>query len=236
MLFRSLRGNDTNFYPTKTGAGGPNYKLKAEDFPFHRLANPQDRNSAVTFDTNNIASSQGSFGGAFQQLGSNGKEICGARPEEDGFKVGNVITRRVPPRNTPSTINAIFNYRNFWDGRANNSFNGINPFGPRDPDAKVLQKRADGSTAWVKINLRNASLASQAVGPALSDFEMSCANRTFKDLARKMLSTSLKPLGLQKVNENDSVLGGVNVADGGMGLNKKYSQLIEDAFDPQWWN
>lgn len=235
-LAPALRGNDTTFYPTKTGAGGPNYKLKAEDFPFHRLANPQDRNSAVTYDTNNIASSQGSFGGAFQQLGPNGKEICGARPEEDGFKVGNVMTRRVPPRNTPSTINAVFNYRNFWDGRANNSFNGVSPFGPRDPDAKVLQKQPDGSTTWVKIDLRNASLASQAVGPALSDFEMSCANRTFKDLARKMLAPTLKPLGLQKVNAADSVLGGTNVAAGGFGLNKKYSQLIEDAFDPQWWN
>ncbi len=231
-LAPELRGNDTNFYPTKTGAGGPNYKLKAEDFPFHRLANPLDRNSAVVFDTNNIASSQGAFGGAFQQLGPNGKEICGARPAEDGFNVKGIITRRVPPRNTPSTINAIFNYRNFWDGRANNSFNGVNPFGPRDPDAKVLQY-TNNTTTWVKIDLRNASLASQAVGPALSDFEMSCANRTFKDLARKMLAPTLKPLGLQKVNATDSVLG-TNVAAGGYGLNKTYPELIRAAFDPSW--
>jgi len=32
---------------------------------------------------------------------------------------------------------------------------------------------------------------------------MSCANRTFKDLGRKLLS--LKPLGLQKIHPQDSV-------------------------------
>src|SRR5438128_8251717 len=39
--------------------GGPNYQLKASDFPTHRLANPNDQNSAVLFDTNDIVSSQG---------------------------------------------------------------------------------------------------------------------------------------------------------------------------------
>src|SRR2546422_1712804 len=31
--------------------GGPNYQLKASDFPLHKLANPNDQNSAVLFDT-----------------------------------------------------------------------------------------------------------------------------------------------------------------------------------------
>jgi cytochrome c peroxidase len=232
-LAPDLRGGDTTFFATATGSGGPNATLKAQDFPFHRLSNPADRNSAIVFDTNNIASSQGSFGGAFMALAANGKEICGARPQEDGFNVKGVITRHVPPRNTPSAINAVFNYRNFWDGRANNGFNGVNPFGPRDPDAKVLQKQADGSMVWVKINLRNASLASQAVGPALSDFEMSCANRTFKDLGRKMLS--VKPLGTQKVAATDSVLGAIANTSGN-GLNTNYDALIEAAIDPKWWS
>src|SRR3989449_1249857 len=39
--------------------GGPNYQLKASDFPLHKLANPNDQNSAVLFDTNDIVSSQG---------------------------------------------------------------------------------------------------------------------------------------------------------------------------------
>ena len=51
--------------------------------------------------------------------------------------VGKVETRRVEPRNTPTVINAVFNFRNFWDGRANNVFNGVTPFGPHDEGAKV---------------------------------------------------------------------------------------------------
>ena len=233
QLSPGLKGGDTTFQPTFTGAGGPNYKLKKEDFPFHRLSNPLDRNSAMLFDSNDVVSSQGSFGGEFQHLNPNGKETCGARPAVDtSFNINGVMTRRVPPRNTPSTINAVFNYRNFWDGRANNSFNGVSPFGPRDTDAKVLELLPDGTTVPTTIALRNASLASQAVGPALSDFEMSCANRTFKDLGRKLLAT--RPLRLQKIDASDSVLG-VHMAVNQRGLKESYPELIKAAFEPRWW-
>src|SRR5712692_3782513 len=39
--------------------GGPNFQLKASDFPLHKLANPNDQTSDVLFDTNDIVSSQG---------------------------------------------------------------------------------------------------------------------------------------------------------------------------------
>ena len=39
-----------------------------------------------------------------------------------------INTRRVTGRNTPSTVNAVFNFRNFWDGRAQNICNGNDPF------------------------------------------------------------------------------------------------------------
>ena len=233
QLSPGLKGGDTTFQATFTGAGGPNYKLKKEDFPFHRLSNPLDRNSAMLFDSNDVVSSQGSFGGEFQHLNPNGKETCGARPTVDtSFNINGVMTRRVPPRNTPSTINAVFNYRNFWDGRANNSFNGVSPFGSRDTDAKVLELLPDGTTVPTTIALRNASLASQAVGPALSDFEMSCANRTFKELGRKLLTT--RPLRLQKIDATDSVLG-VHAAANQLGLKENYPELIKAAFEPRWW-
>ena len=45
--------------------------------------------------------------------------------------------RQVTARNTPPAINAVFNYANFWDGRANNIFNGSSPFGPLDPNAGI---------------------------------------------------------------------------------------------------
>lgn len=221
------------FKPTRAGAGGPNYTLVAGDFPFHQLSDPLDRNSAVVFDSNDIVSSQGAFGGAFKGLGANGSENCGARTVAGTFDVKGILTRRVPGRNAPTTINAVFNYRNFWDGRANNLFNGVNPFGPRDVDAKVLELKSDGSLQWTAIALPNASLASQAVGPALSEFEMSCAGRTFKDLGRKLLA--LKPLGLQDLHAEDSVLGAHRAA-GGRGLTETYPDLIRAAFDSRWWS
>src|SRR5262249_35009564 len=49
-----ILGGDTSFTRplASGGAGGPNTTLSASDFPFHRLSNPTDRNSTVTFDTN----------------------------------------------------------------------------------------------------------------------------------------------------------------------------------------
>ena len=89
-----------------------------------------------------------------------------------------VNVRRSTPRNAPSVINAVFNYRNFWDGRAQGTFNGVNPFGAGDPNAFILQ--ADGSVqgfSHVQLRLSNSALASQAVGPPGSDTEMSAAGR-----------------------------------------------------------
>ncbi len=57
------------------------------------------------------------------------------------FNVAGVNTRRVEPRNAPTMINAVFNFDNFWDGRAHNIFNGVNPFGPADLTAKILENK-----------------------------------------------------------------------------------------------
>jgi cytochrome c peroxidase len=233
QLSPGLNGGDQSFQPTATGGGGPNHKLTPGDFPFHRLADPLDRNSAVLFDSNDVVSSQGSHGKEFKAVLANGYEQCAERVGSDSFGVASKLTRRVPPRNTPSVLNAVFNYRNFWDGRANNVFNGVNPFGPRDPNAKVLELLADGATQWTAIALPNASLASQAVGPVLSDMEMSCANRTFKDVGRKLLK--LQPLRLQQVHPEDSVLG-IHANATGRGLKQSYGDLIRAAFEPRWWS
>jgi cytochrome c peroxidase len=226
------RGGDNIFNPTASGGGGPNYTLRPADFPFYKLKNPQDRNSAIVFESNDVVSSQGTFAGDFLGLQANGTEKCGNRPIDE-FSVHGALTRRVAPRNTPSVINAIFNFRNFWDGRANNVFNGNNPFGNRDPSAKVLLASPDGSAAWVSMSLPNASLASQAVGPALSDFEMSCGNKTFKQLGRKMLP--LRALSAQQVHATDSVLTSYRDQKG-VGLTVTYDQMIKQAFRPEWWS
>jgi len=216
---------------TATGGGGPNYTLVAADFPFHRLSNPLDRNSDVVFDSDDVVSSQGTFAGDLVSIDKNGSEKCVERPLDE-FSVDGLLTRKVAPRNSPTVINAVFNYRNFWDGRANNVFNGNNPFGDRDASARVLDMRGDGTVVPVRMSLPNASLASQATGPALSDFEMSCSGKNFKQLGRKMLPQ--RALSNQAVHPQDSVLGVLAHASG-KGLKSNYADMIKQAFHPRWW-
>jgi len=49
---------------------------------------------------------------------------------QDGDSSINV--RRSTPRNAPTVINAIFNFTNFWDGRANPHFNGRDSLGDQN--------------------------------------------------------------------------------------------------------
>ena len=147
------------------------------------------------------------------------------------FNIAGTNIRRVEPRNTPSVFNAVFSFFNFWDGRANNVFNGSNPFGAADPRSHLLANVA-GSLATEELRLRHSSLASQAVGPPLSDFEMSYQGRTFPKVGKKMLS--LKPLAQQAVDPDDSVLGAL--ADAGTGLTMSYADLIKAAFPAKYWD
>ncbi|WP_437826466.1 cytochrome-c peroxidase [Sorangium sp. So ce1153] len=210
--------------------GGPNFALQASDWPLFRLADPDDRESDVLFQTDDVVSSQGVFHARFNAVvRGDAKDDCTLLP--DIFQVQGLNVRRVEPRHTPTVINAAFNYRNFWDGRANNHFNGVNPFGRRDPDAAVHALR-DGVLVREEVDLDNSSLASQAVGPPLSPFEMSCEGRTFPDIGRKLLK--LRPLAGQGVDPTDSVLGALRHPSGN-GLAPSYRELIEGAFADAYW-
>ncbi|WP_304414192.1 cytochrome-c peroxidase [Photobacterium atrarenae] len=221
------------------GKPGPNYTLVKEDFPLYRLTDEADRNSDVEYETDDVISSQGVSLAQFVDLtGSNyrsdfedGKETC--ENIKDIFHVNGLNTRRVEPRNTPTMINAVYNYRNFWDGRANNIFNGVDPFGPHNADAHVLSyDMRSGKMTPEKTHLINSSLASQAVGPPGSDFEMTCRGKAFKTMARKLLR--LPPLGLQKVHPDDSSLGSLS-AYPAPGLRTDYRTLIRHAFHDKYW-
>ena len=241
------------FDPRGSGKkGAANTTLSQGDFPFHRLADTNDRNSAVQFDTNDIAGSQGVFSGIFSgmKLDSTTKqsEVC-ASSLSSTFSVGGINTRAVEPRNTPTVINAIFNFRNFWDGRANNIFNGRNPFGMRDPTAGsdpynsvLVADPISGALSPFKVAIADASLASQAVGPPGSNLEMSCNGRGFEQIGQKLLlrnaSTGVAvtvPLSGQTVDPTDSVLGPY-AGKPGKGLTISYEALIKKAFDPRFWN
>jgi cytochrome c peroxidase len=85
----------------------------------------------------------------------------------------------------------------------------------------------------------NSSLASQAVGPATSNFEMSFENRTFPDVGKKLLAA--RPLAKQKVHPDDSVLGPLSNAGqrnaNQPGLNAAtYADMVRAAFQDSWWN
>lgn len=162
--------------------GGPNYTLKPGDYPFHKLADPGNRSSVVS-DRNDITGSQGVFKADFNDIVINSDKDNVTPKTDEIFNVNNINVRQVTDRNTPSAINAVFNFRNFWDGRAQNIFNGVNPFGLRDPNAFVLKANGLNRLRQVKIQLKNSSLASQAVGPPTSSVEQSGGGRQLRPLS-----------------------------------------------------
>lgn len=162
--------------------------------------------------------------------------------------------RGVTGRNTPSIIGAIFNRQSFWDGRANDVFNGQNPFGltanagvksslgpvrsdranPDDASATLVFNASPASAA---AGMGDGSAASQSVGPPLSGVEMSCAGRKWNgvnSLGTKMLAR--QPLQWQVVAADDSVLGmlsnwpDMGLQCDGAGTPCAYSDLIAAAF------
>ncbi len=145
-----------------------------------------------------------------------------------------INTRRVTGRNTPSVVDAAFNYRNFWDGRAQNECNGSNPFGARDGQSHLMVTDETGTELGpVLVNMKNSALCSQALGPILSSTEMSADDRNFHQVGKKLLAR--KPLAQQIVDPTDSVLGAFSSAPD-KGLNTSYSSLIQKAFQTEWWN
>lgn len=219
---------DLNF---KTG--GPNYQLTGSEFPLTRLAIAGQRGALDQgSDSNDVVSSQGV---PFLDQG----------PDPLGYQVGRLKTRRVEPRNTPSVINAVFYHRQFWDGRGENLFNGVNPLGARDPEARVMAS-VGGNLVEVQVALVNSSLASQAVGPIVSEIEMAEPGRTAQDIARDLRkgkrSRQLgrrvhgsRPLQQQLVDPSDSVLGPLSrYPQRGLRMNS-YNQMIRTAFQEKYW-
>lgn len=211
---------------------GPNYQLKASDYPFHKLAVPTDRHSQVIHDIDDVTSSQGVHLRQFVGVEPGAVRDIATPIPDPVFNIDAINTRRAEPRNTPTMINAAFTHNNFWDRRARNIFNGFSVQGAGDSAARVLRATNLNHIERVIIRIDNASLASQAVGPPLSDREMGSVGRTFKDIGKRLAPA--EPLRQQAVSPSDSVLGPyANVDD--RGLNTTYRELIEAAFEPAWW-
>jgi cytochrome c peroxidase len=218
---------DTTFANGK----GPNAQLTASDFPL--------------FPANDVVSSQGVFNSVFRGVTNAPDDQVRHEPDQQGFAFNGRNVRRVEPRNTPSVINAVFNHRQFWDGRADNVFNGVNGLGDRDPNVRVFRADDPNNPVPVQVRLENSSLASQAVNPPVNSFEMSAAGRTMRDLGRKLAigtgddnqdARQLRPLGLQLVHPEDSVLGLISQWPyRGLKIGS-YREMIRRAFHRQWWD
>ncbi|MCC5656710.1 cytochrome C peroxidase [Nostoc sp. XA010] len=222
--------------------GGANYQLTAADFPFHKLADPNDRTSTVISDSNDVASSQGVFYSVIKDtVPGQAVDSTTSKPDSDGFQVNGINVRRVEPRNTPTVIDTIFNKLQFWDGRAKESFNGVNIKGAADPSAKVYKATKPNQLTAVSVSLNNSSIASLVTGPLLSEFETSAEGRTLPQVGAKFLRKkgqrikSLRPLGKQLVHQQDSVLGSDSRSpQTGLAI-ASYDQLIRKAFKKEWW-
>lgn len=243
------QGNVEGFFRAATipdftfQTGGPNHVLSFGDFPFVKDIGGGDENGAnvVPVDgtvgpapgnSNDIASSQGVHLTIFVDTVPGQAVDIGTPQDDPTWNVAGVTVRRAEPRNTPTAIDAVFNFANFWDGRANPVFNGVTPFGRQDPDAVIYVAR-HGTVETRKIALHNASLASQAVGPPVSPFEMSFLGRTWPDIGKKMVP--MTPLAKQAVSPHDSVLAGYRDTIREKGLATTYRELIERAFRPKYW-
>ncbi|MGE0643531.1 MAG: cytochrome-c peroxidase [Nitrospira sp.] len=226
---------------TATGAPNP-------DRTFHRNLGPVGQVTGSDFPffsaSNDVLSSQGVRNSVFLGIGNGPADRTRQEPDPDGFRVGSTNTRRVEPRNTPTVVNAVFNHRQFWDGRADNVFNGVNEMGDRDPNARIFRADNPTSPIPVQVRLEDSSLASQAVGPPVSPDEMSARGRTMRDIGKKFARwapagqpvTNLRPLALQLVHTEDSVLGSLSRWPQ-KGLNMSgYPELIQAAFHRQWWD
>ncbi|ATG91493.1 cytochrome c peroxidase [Methylomonas koyamae] len=233
----SRHASGASFEPLAEGGGGPNHVLAPADFPLHQFADPDDHTSAVVFSSDDVVGSAGSFGGGFLSATpfGGGSDRC-ARSVDPLFNVAGVGVRQTTPRNAPTVINAVFNHRNFWDGRANNLFNGSSQWGERDPAAGVWVKTGARNVEKQRLHLVNSSLASQALAPPTDMLEMSCGGRRWPDIGRKLLAR--QPLQNQQVHAGDSVLGPWSLSSAALpknGLNTTYKALVVKAFAARFW-
>jgi cytochrome c peroxidase len=194
-------------------------------FESNGVTGPGQMAGTVNVSQDDRVGSQGVTWGKFVGISSDpavAADVCTAHAPEAPF----MAERRVTARNTPSVIGAVFYREAFWDGRANHTFNGQNPFG-----------LGGNSSVEPLAQIEHGSLASQATGPAGDAVEMTCEGRPLngaQSLGSKLMARV--PLQLQMVDASDSVLGALSAAPGtGLrcgGAPCSYRDLVAAAFGP----
>jgi cytochrome c peroxidase len=226
------------YNPTLSGGmGGPNYQLTAADFPFHKLADPLETNymkREVLFDTDDVVGSIGTFHATYAGSPAPNYALPNAQGVYDTpgaavidpiFSIGNKNTRSNGPRQSAPTINALFGFNQFWDGRADNSFNGLNMHGLKDLNPFIYFNSGNTLIRDIIAGITDGSLASQSVAPinsATSD-EMAFTGRTMQDVGRKLFRLTGPGKGATATATIDTVVGSltfgqvtaINVTAGG---------------------
>jgi cytochrome c peroxidase len=223
---RGSSGDDESMTRSPDGKIGPNHHIPAHN----PGAGPGKGGNGQNGGQNNTVPGNATTSNSVEFTTSVADPVFSYPDPADSTK--RINTRKVTGRNTPSAVDAVFNFRNFWDGRAQNVCNGANPFGARDNSAHLLVVGGDGKLASAHVSMANSALCSQSLGPILSSVEMSADDRNFHQVGKKMLAR--KPLGKQLVDSTDSVLG-VLSGSPDKGLKTTYSALIQKAFLPEWW-
>lgn len=136
--------------------------------------------------------------------------LC-AVPCDDFEVVGELA---ITGRNAPPSVDSN-SIHNFWDGRANFVFNGLDPSGEVRPGLYT-------PTGMKSVMILESSQASQAVGPPNSDVEMAAVGRTNTDLGWKMCH--VVPLASQTGDIVEVLRGEGLLVPGG------YVRMIEEAF------
>ena len=218
--------------------GGPNHTLSAADFPFHKFVDAEQGDDVLS-TSDDVRGSQGVTARDFVSVDSLDPVDAGSDVMDDTFTLDGLNTLQVTDRKAPTNIGAVFFDRLFWDGRANNKFNGVNIWGDQDSSDPVLLEMVidntlNGTLNETSIRLEDAALASQAVGPPLSSTEMSWSGRSWIDIGMKMVHRA--PLANQTVDPSDSVLGSLANLDGpGLLPGMTYLDLIAPAIQDRWW-
>jgi cytochrome c peroxidase len=195
-------------------------ELSASTFPLNKPRDVTDRGFGLLSSVDDVVGSQGVVPGVFNKS-----------PEGHGETTG---VRRVTQRNTPSVINSVLYHRNFWDGRAEAIFNGVNHSGLRDRKALLPRLVGGNTVTLVQVRIPDASLASLAVAPIVDTVEMSFEGRTTSDIGRSLMKRT--PLARQLVDPTDSVLGQYSAAPAqGLHPDITYEKLIKQAFVANWW-
>ena len=178
-------------------------------------------------------------------VSSQGVHHLGEGPDPLGFAVDGLNTRRVEPRNTPTVINAVFNHRQFWDGRAEAVFNGVNHLGSARPGRAAVPRRSP------ELPRRGASGAGQrepgvtSRGTDCQQPRNGCAGTYQRRMwARELARTTrkifkriqaLRPLAGQQVHPTDSHAGTVQPMAAAGPHGAHYDELIKRAFHERWW-